>query len=565
MSSMSSSKKAACIALCLAHLASALPGLGITRRATSQASAPTTIDIPLHFDPSGRYVIPVGMSPGANQQNFNFTLATSTGLTSVAGLGCSSCSDISLYNQSASSTAKSLNDNDSVSLVGGSYSGSVIKEDCSMATTGSEWLYKNQTIVVAQAQQNGTVFGNGASGVLGLGTNRLSSSSSSSASTGYSSSFSDSIFSQWLQNNADQDSFQFGMDIAPPVVTPTSTNGLAAASPTSTGAGTLHWLAPDQSKYNQGGLTYKNVQNNASLVYSAGSQPDWSVPLDGWKVSSGGDSFSSGDQMMVSVDPYYTDIYFPAKEAQLFNAVISGSSVQSGLSTLGSQSQAWEVPCDSKVSLAININDQTFTLDESVLVRQTSSGTCFSGVEGWMDGSVDEYIFGALFVSQVYLVFNVGRNGTDAVGFAPKIAAKKSSNVGAIVGGTVGGVVGVLLTGIAVFFYIRSRQDRAMLQDTVAMVEEHKVANTIQPYTLGAAPAGRTGSPGVDAPLLREDDVAPPSYEASEAGGSTVASGGPVRMSKGEYVRPLSVQGEGASGSGQPPRIEPNRMYNIEE
>ncbi|TFY52508.1 hypothetical protein EVJ58_g9977 [Rhodofomes roseus] len=473
---MSSSKKAACIALCLAHLASALPALGITRRATSQAPAPTTIDIPLHFDPSGRYVIPVGMSPGANQQNFSFTLATSTGLTSVAGLGCSSCSDISLYNQSASSTAKSLNDNDSVSLVGGSYSGSVIKEDCSMATTGSEWLYKNQTIVVAQAQQNGTVFGNGASGVLGLGTNRLSSSSSSSTSTGYSSSFSDSIFSQWLQNNADQDSFQFGMDIAP-----------------ARRDADEHERARGRSKYNQGGLTYKNVQNNASLVYSAGSQPDWSVPLDGWKVSSGGDSFSSGDQMMVSVDPYYTDIYFPAKEAQLFNAVISGSSVQSGLSTLGSQSQAWEVPCDSKVSLAININDQTFTLDESVLVRQTSSGTCFSGVEGWMDGSVDEYIFGALFVSQVYLVFNIGRNGTDAVGFAPKIAAKKSSNVGAIVGGTVGGVVGVLLTGIAVFFYIRSRQDRAMLQDTVAMVEEHKVANTIQPYTLGAAPRGPHG------------------------------------------------------------------------
>ena len=61
------------------------------------------------------------------------------------------------------------------------------------------------------------------------------------------------------------------------------------------------------------------------------------------------------------------------------------------------------MPCDTKVSLSININDQTFTLDESVLVRQSSSGTCFSGVEGWTNSSIEEYIFGALFVSQVYL------------------------------------------------------------------------------------------------------------------------------------------------------------------
>ena len=44
-----------------------------------------------------------------------------------------------------------------------------------------------------------------------------------------------------------------------------------------------------------------------------------------------------------------------------------------------------------------------------------------------------------------YSVFNIGRNGTDAVGFAPKIALKKSTNVGAIVGG----VVGFVLMGLA--------------------------------------------------------------------------------------------------------------------
>ena len=167
----------------------------------------------------------------------------------------------------------------------------------------------------------------------------------------------------------------------------------------------------------------------------------------------------------------------------------------------------------------------------------------------------------------------MGWNGTDAAGFAPKIAVKKSTNVGAIVGGTVGGVAGLLLAGLAVFFYARSRRDRAHLKDTVAEFEEHKVASTIQPFTLGA----RRDSPGVHARLLPEDDVAPPTYEASEAGAaSTVASGGPVRVSKSEYAQPpaasatatavLPEEEEGASGSSQPaPRIEPNRIYNIEE
>ena len=168
-------------------------------------------------------------------------------------------------------------------------------------------------------------------------------------------------------------------------------------------------------------------------------------------------------------------------------------------------------------------------------------------------------------------MFNIGRNGTDAVGFAPKIAAKKSKNVGAIVGGTVGGVVGALLAGLAVFFYVRSRRDRAHLKDTVAEFEEHKVASTIQPFPLG--PGAHDDSPGVHARLLPEDDVAPPAYEESEvAPASTVGSGGPVRVSKSEYVQSTASgsvvpdeEGAGASGSSQPPRIEPNRMYNIEE
>ena len=123
----------------------------------------------------------------------------------------------------------------------------------------------------------------------------------------------------------------------------------------------------------------------------------------------------------------------------------------------------------------------------------------------------------------------MGWNGTDAAGFAPKIEVKKSTNVGVIVGGTVGGVAGLLFAGLAAFFCVRSRCDRVHFEATVAEFKEHKVTSTIQPFMLGM----RRDSPSVYACLLPEDNVAPPTYEASEAGAaSTVASGGPVRASK---------------------------------
>jgi len=238
------------------------------------------------------------------------------------------------------------------------------------------------------------------------------------------------------------------------------------------------------------------------------------------------------------------------------------------------------VPCDSQFSFSVNINDQQFTLDQSTLVINTGNSQCVSGIEAWTDASIEEYLFGALFIQKFYLVFNISRNGTDTVGFAPKIVVQKATDVGAIVGGTLGGVAGVCLIGIAVFFYIRSRQDRALLKDTVAMVEEHKVANTVEPYTFGAVPTtahypafATPGSPDVGSPLLfqhHQDDVAPPSYEAtevadSEVGGQSVTT----RTSKGEYIVPASSRtGAGSSSSANPPPLSPNRapgVFNIEE
>lgn len=149
------------------------------------------------------------------------------------------------------------------------------------------------------------------------------------------------------------------------------------------------------------------------------------------------------------------------------------------------------------------------------------------------------------------------------MGFAPKTALKKSTTVGAIAGGTVGGVVGLVLVGLAAFFYVRSRRDRAHLRDTVAAFEEHKVASTIQPFPLGAR-------------LLYEEDVAPPAYEVGAAGGAptaTVVTGGPVRASKGGYAGSASEgalsedvePSEAPSGSSRPLRVESKGMYIVHE
>lgn len=579
--SVMSSRNMLCCLLGLAHLAAALPNL-LDRRSTPAAAPPARIDIPLLFDSSGRYIIPVGMSPGPHVQNFNFTLATSTGLTSVAGTGCSSCSGVSLYNQSASTSAKSLDLSDEVSLVSGAFSGTVIKENCDMKTSnGSSWNYPNQTIVVANQQNSSSVFAHGVSGIIGLGTNRISTPTTGN---NFTAGFNDTIFGEWLQRNLDQDAFQFGMSLNPPVLTPTSASSQAVASPTSTSAGTLHWLQPDSSAYNTQQIVYKNVENNSSVTYASGSQPDWSVVLDGWEFQ-GTDTIETQQEFMASVDPYYTDIYFPMQQAQIINAAISGSSLQTGLSSLGTQSEAWTVPCDAEFSLTVIIGSQKFTLDQSALVINLGNNVCVSGIEAWTDTSIDEYLLGALFIQKFYLVFSISRNGTDTVGFAPRAVVSKGSKRGAIIGGTVGGVVGVFLLGLAAFFFIRSRHDRAELKHTIAEVEEHKAANAVEPFPLGLPVTPQSGqsfaaqqaygtphgSPDVGAPLLpvHHDDIAPPTYEETETLRSEIAAPsviGIARTSKGEYVLPASVQ-EGSSGSGEPP-LTPNHglgMFNIEE
>ncbi|OBZ80099.1 hypothetical protein A0H81_00186 [Grifola frondosa] len=496
---------------------------------------PARLDIPLHFDSLGRYVLPIAM--GDNTQHFNFTMSMSTGLTFVAGNNCSTCNDTNLYNESASPTAQSLSGQEGVNVLGGSFNGSAFKEDCAMTTlNGSSWDYPNQTILVTNNQGAGSIFGDGISGLVGLGTNKNLPASNYSYSAG----FDDTIFGAWLIQHPDAPYFSYGMQIRPPAQIPSTSSSLSLASD------------PDSSAYVNDELIWLSTQDNVTSGFLSNSdQPDWTVELDGWSAKIGSDTVGNMAAMVTSVDPYYPDIYLPFSQAQLIHDAIAGAVSQDSLSTIPGRSQAWTVPCNTKISFTVAIGTQSFTTDQSVLIVAQSDGTCVSVIEGWTDTFASQYLLGARFMSQIYMIFNVPRDGASQIGFAP-LAQSKSKDIGAIVGGTVGGVAGVLGLGLLAFYLIRRRQDNVFFRRAAVFEEEAKVASTVVPYVEQAPPTpaqvSQFGTPPVtpSTSLFAQSEpgpiIPPPSYqEASESGASPPVS---PRDAKTRHLHQSSVSSQ---------------------
>ena len=82
---------------------------------------------------------------------------------------------------------------------------------------------------------------------------------------------------------------------------------------------------------------------------------------------------------------------------------IPGAQVRADLTSLPGLAQAWTVPCNSTFSYGIIVGSQTFTLDEGDLVLPQPDGSCVSGIEAWLDSSETTYVFGARFLSTIYL------------------------------------------------------------------------------------------------------------------------------------------------------------------
>ncbi|KAH9855826.1 acid protease [Lenzites betulinus] len=539
------------------HKTHLLLSLCATYALAATFTPPARIDLPLILSPGGRPMMGVGMSTG-QVQNFNFTLTTSLGYTAVASKSCTDCSDTPLYDIGLSSSAKDLSGQSSMALGGGSFSGSLMKENCKIYTAnGSSWAYPNQTVVLMDGQTQGSPFEQSVSGLLGLGTLKKPTTAA-----GFSASFDDGLYGQYYIRNPDASNFTFGLDLKNSPVIPSNSSTLKIASGSSSladsDAGTLHWLQPDESAYQTDQVQWRTAQDSITSGYLANNtQPDLTVELDGWTAKIGTNNVGVNDSILVNVDPYYSGLYLPEQQARLIHDAITGSQ-QTQMSTIAGQTNSWIVPCDTKITFTVFIGEQGFSVDQSVLVVNQGDGQCVSLIEGFTDPSVTQYILGQNFIAQLYVIFNIPQTGQAIVGFAPRSASStKSRDIGAIVGGTVGGVAGVVAIGLLAFFCIRRRQDNTFFKRAAELEEEHKVASTVEPYTLGSHPGLDPHTPGFPAsppasahsPLLGMHDphgsgIAPPSYEeASETGLSS-----PVG-----YMRDSKIKHRMDTLSGSPP------------
>ncbi|GJE94186.1 acid protease [Phanerochaete sordida] len=500
--------------------------LPFAKRATNSTPASpgaTTLPMPIHFDGRGGYQVPVQMASNS-PQTFNFTISTGSGLTFAAGQSCAECSNTPLYNQGASTSAVSLSGSDNTTWFGTTTSGNLIKENCgALLQNGSFWQYPNQTVVVVNSQSS-SLLANGISGIFGLGTNGGSTGSSASGVG-----FNDTIYGQFLNRNPSRANFTFGMML----------NSLPASGSASAGTdgGILHWTKPDDSFFDTSKVTYKTLADTSSSAGNTNGTTintgqDWTVGLDGWVATVGNTHLSNTDTVVAVVDPLYPNIYLPGDQAKLIHDTINGSAL-SGASTLSGLSQTYSIPCDAQFSFGFLVGSQTFVLNPEQLILQQGNGTCVSAIEGFTDSSLTQYLVGSRFISTIYLIFNIPRDGPPTLGFSPRTSPGKSTNVGAIVGGTVGGVAFVIILGLVAFWYLRRRADRRMGPFEIEDADKPVQQAGVEPYMVGApTPAQPSIAPTTPLPtqplLLGEEShgpLPPPSYEeASSSAGSPVAS-----------------------------------------
>ncbi|KAF9019353.1 acid protease [Hymenopellis radicata] len=364
--------------------------------------------IPLTVDGDGRYCAWVAMSGGANKQNFTFGLTTSTGYTAVAGRACGSgCNGVTSFDQSQSTTAVSLPASQNIQLPqGNSASGNLIREDCALKQAGPHWWsYENQTILIAN--QSDSIFGSGTSGLLGLGTNARSGQ------------FEDSIVGKFLSLNPSQTNFTYGMALTPP-------NEVSSNS-----GGTLHLGGASQSHYQAPSVAWKNL-----LPYNGSAlDADFQMDLDGWTATSDAGTLTRQSGLIAIVDPYYTTTIFPQTEATLLYSTIKDAQPVSDTST----SKVWSIPCDTQISMALHVGDQSFTIDQGVLIKQLG-GRCYGTIEGWKNETATEYLLGSNFISNTYMILVLSNANNGRIGFAKRATSKSSSSLstGAIIGIAVG-------------------------------------------------------------------------------------------------------------------------------
>ncbi|KAF9493926.1 acid protease [Pleurotus eryngii] len=394
-------------------------------------------NIPLVRTRDGRYGVTVNMS-SSNPQTLAFALSTGTGLVSVLGSSCSNCTGSATYDPALSSSARLLAGTQGVSVLGQSTQGNLIREDCTLQKEdGTAWAYPNQTVVVAN--QSSPIFG-GASGLLGLGTNALSSN------------FNETLFARWLSRNPGRTNFSYGMQLQP----------LGADG--STEGGVLHWVVPDDSAF-QGTMSVKDKLS----VGPSDMNLDWVVNLDSFSISTGDLKISKTNER-VAIDLFFPGIFLPQSVSRPLFAGIPGSSSQPSSSSPATT--AYTVPCDTKVTLDVRFGEFSVTLREDVLVFKNGT-TCTSAFEEWNDQGMSEFLFGATFISAVYLVFTISGSNDGSIGFGARAGQATKIHPAAIAGIVIGSVAIVAIIVFTAVLVLRSRRRRR---------DDSKQENKIEPF-----------------------------------------------------------------------------------
>jgi len=375
----------------------------------------------------------------------------------------------------------------------------------------------NQTISSTLAP--GAVIGGEVSGMLGFGTNRappVSSAPSNNASGAvggqpsvYNASFQDSIFGQWLAMHPTALNFTFGAALNPPVVKPSNSSAPPSNLPPT--AGIFHWLGPDPTAYDSSTTSTVTVDNSLTASadgYAGATDPqDWTCALDGYQFFSGQNQITSRKQIVANIDPLYQGIYIPLDQARLIHDSIPGSIAQPAISTLGSLAQTWSIPCNSQFTFGIIVGSNTYTLDTDDLIIHMDDGTCVSAIEAWTSSNLNQYLFGARFMSALYLIFTVPKSGSSTITFASRASqTHKSTNIGAIVGGTIGGAALIVLSIFGFLFLSRYYKSTSKHERTPSsssnQSEKPKPGGgpgQIDPFTLAAPLHSAPNSPPITA------------------------------------------------------------------
>ncbi|KAJ3783820.1 aspartic peptidase domain-containing protein [Lentinula aff. detonsa] len=394
----------------------------------SSTQPPDTLYVPLNFDSNRRYTVNVSLPVNSSQnQFFAFALSTSTGYSSVAGQGCSSCGGSSTYSIPSSAQVGAAQN---VSVLNGGVVGSVMNQTCNLQLqNGSSWSWTDQSFIVAN--QSNSIFSSDISGIMGIGTNSREGL------------FNETPMAFWLANNPGQTNFSYGLAL----------NSPNDASSSSNDAGTLHWLAPDEDFY-EGDIVWKSlITSNSTNTVNA----DSFIEMDSWNYQGNGVNISDYTGLVTAVDPLFNDLVFPQNQARSIYGTISGSSRQDTLSA----ATVYTLPCDTQLQLTLTFGTVSVTLTEAQLVQNLGNSTCLGVLQEWTSENVTEYILGASLISNIYLIFQ-GSEAGSSFGFANRKSSSSTINAASIAGVVLGSLAFLIMAVIAVILFLRWRRRRKL-------------------------------------------------------------------------------------------------------